>query len=183
MNLFRRRRPAQVLSLLDHVRVARMAGNQCVVAPANRIFMDTEFIEDGKTIDLISIGLVREDGRTYYAESLEVDWSKTGQWVKTNVLPHLTGDRKPREVIAAEIIQFAGTEPSFWAYYADYDWVALCQLYGTMMDLPPTWPKFCLDVKQLAVMKGNPRLPKQQGPEHNAPADARWTLRAWESLQ
>lgn len=27
-----------------------------------RIWFDTEFIEDGKTIDLISIGLVREDG-------------------------------------------------------------------------------------------------------------------------
>lgn len=185
MNLFRRRRPAQVLSLLDHVRVTRMAGNPRVVAPANRIFFDTEFIEDGHTIDLISIGMVREDGRAYYAEPFETDHSRANDWVKANVLPHLAPNtlRKPREVIAAEIVHFVGTEPSFWAYYADYDWVALCQLYGTMMDLPLTWPKFCLDVKQLAVMKGNPRLPKQQGPEHNALVDARWTLTAWESLQ
>lgn len=28
---------------------------------------DTEFLEDGRTIDLISIGLVREDGAEYYA--------------------------------------------------------------------------------------------------------------------
>ena len=32
-----------------------------------RIFYDTEFLEDGKTIDLISIGMVAEDGREYYA--------------------------------------------------------------------------------------------------------------------
>lgn len=164
MNLFRRPRPA----------------------PANRVFFDTEFIEDGKTIDLLSIGMVREDGRTYYAESFETDHSRASDWVKANVLPQLRTPkllRKPRAVIAAEIVHFVGIEPSFWAYYADYDWVVLCQLYGTMMDLPPTWPKFCLDVKQLAVMKGNPRLPKQQGPEHNALEDARWTLRAWKSLQ
>ena len=36
-----------------------------------KIFFDTEFIEDGKTIDLISIGMVREDGETYYASSPE----------------------------------------------------------------------------------------------------------------
>jgi hypothetical protein len=28
-----------------------------------RYWLDTEFIEDGKTIDLISIGIVAEDGR------------------------------------------------------------------------------------------------------------------------
>lgn len=32
---------------------------------------------------------------------------------------------------------------------ADYDWVVLCQLYGTMMDLPKGWPMYCRDVKQL----------------------------------
>ena len=38
-----------------------------------RICFDTEFIEDGRTIDLLSIGLVREDGATYYAEPAEAD--------------------------------------------------------------------------------------------------------------
>lgn len=28
---------------------------------------DCEFLEDGKTIALISIGIVADDGRTYYA--------------------------------------------------------------------------------------------------------------------
>ncbi|MBA3574969.1 MAG: 3'-5' exoribonuclease, partial [Pseudonocardiales bacterium] len=32
-----------------------------------RFFYDCEFIEDGLTIDLVSIGVVDEDGREFYA--------------------------------------------------------------------------------------------------------------------
>ena len=39
-----------------------------------RYFYDTEFLEDGETIDLISIGIVAEDGREYYAVNLNADW-------------------------------------------------------------------------------------------------------------
>ncbi len=38
-----------------------------------RYWYDTEFIEDGKTIDLISIGIVAEDGRELYLQSVEFD--------------------------------------------------------------------------------------------------------------
>jgi hypothetical protein len=38
-----------------------------------RYWLDTEFIEDGHTIDLISIGIVAEDGRELYAENMECD--------------------------------------------------------------------------------------------------------------
>ena len=150
-----------------------------------RIWFDTEFIEDGRTIDLISIGLVREDGNYYYAINKECDYSKASAWVAKNVLPRLgSGSYFKRAEIAADIIKFAGEKPEFWAYYADYDWVALCQLYGMMIDLPKGWPMFCMDVKQLAVMLGNPKLPKQSDEsEHNALEDARWTMGAWQYLQ
>ena len=45
-----------------------------------RYYLDTEFIEDGKTIDLISIGLVSEDGREYYAINYNCDFSKASEW-------------------------------------------------------------------------------------------------------
>jgi len=38
-----------------------------------KIFYDCEFIENGTTIDLISIGMVTSDGREYYAISEEFD--------------------------------------------------------------------------------------------------------------
>ena len=54
-----------------------------------RFFYDSEFIEDGTTIELISIGVVGEDGREFYAVSTEFDSSTAGPWVRRNVLPKL----------------------------------------------------------------------------------------------
>jgi len=122
-----------------------------------RVFFDTEFIENGVTIDLISIGIVREDGAEYYAEAEECDLLSSSEWVKQNVIPHLRGGKKPRRQIAQEIVKFVGPSPEFWAYFADYDWVVLCQLYGTMMQLP-------------------------EGGDHDALADARWNKRIWHEL-
>lgn len=149
-----------------------------------RVWFDTEFIEDGKTIDLLSIGMVREDGVAFYAECAEADHTRASPWVRENVLPHLWGppNVKSRATIAAEIFSFAGSSPEFWAYYADYDWVALCQLYGTMMDLPKGWPMFCMDLKQWAVMLGVDALPIQGSAEHHALSDALWTRDAWQFL-
>lgn len=144
-----------------------------------RFWFDTEFIEDGRTIDLLAIGMVSEDGRVYYAEPLETNRARAGDWVKTNVLPHLRGPLVPRKQIADEIREFVGDAPEIWAYYADYDWVALCQLYGTMMELPFSWPMFCRDLKQLA---GDTRLPDQNTVAHNALNDALWAREAWDFL-
>lgn len=146
-----------------------------------KIWFDTEFIEDGKTIELISIGMVSEDGREYYAESADCDHSRASDWVRENVLAHLTGETKTRAEIAQDIIAFAGESPEVWAYYADYDWVVLCQLFGRMIDLPKGWPMYCRDLKQEADRLSR-RLPKQDDTEHHALADARWTKLAWESL-
>ena len=40
-------------------------------------------------------------------------------------------------------------DPTFYAYYADYDWVVFCQnLFGKMIDLPEGFPMYCRDLKQ-----------------------------------
>lgn len=156
-----------------------MPSDEMVEKARNRIWFDTEFIEDGRTVDLLAIGLVREDGATYYAEPEETDRSRACEWVRANVLPHLTGPTKTRAVIAADIVEFVGASPEFWAYYADYDWVALCQLYGRMIDLPKGWPMFCRDLKQVA---GDRKLIPQTTTEHNALTDAIWTKEAHAAL-
>jgi hypothetical protein len=147
-----------------------------------RFWFDTEFIEDGKTIDLISIGVVAEDSRTYYAEVFECDLSRANDWVKTNVIPHLSGLTTTRRTIADQLVRFMGEKPEVWAYYADYDWVALCQLFGRMIDLPNGWPMYCRDLKQLAD-EHSVRFPKQTTAEHHALHDALWTRDMWMSLQ
>lgn len=139
-----------------------------------KYFIDTEFIEDGLTIDLISIALVAEDGREYYACNDDCNLSKANQWVKENVLVNLplkhiginpsnpdvspsvrqdiltwkTCDRIKEDILNFVKVDTSGIPeswevPRFWAYYADYDWVAFCQLFGTMMDLPQGYPMYC----------------------------------------
>lgn len=164
-----------------------------------KYFLDFEFIEDGKTIDMVSVGIVAEDGREYYAVSKQFNRVRLfdDPWLADNVAPHLpwvklssdnlswvaaepdtsTGLWKNRDIIAGDILTFCDPlkygKPEFWGYYADYDWVTLCQLYGRMIDLPKGWPMYCRDLKQLADDRGNPKLPKQEV-EHNALEDARW---------
>ena len=159
-----------------------------------RYFMDSEFIEDGITIDPISIAIVAEDGRELYFQNAECDFSKASDWVVANVLPHLEGDYKTctgsdrwktKKAIAISIVRFLGWfeqephfeegwKPEFWGYYADYDWVLFAQLFGKMIDLPKGFPMYCHDLKQTVDELGNPRLPAQASSEHNALADARW---------
>ena len=151
-----------------------------------KYFFDTEFIEDGKTIELISIGIVAEDGREFYAESWAIPWNKASDWVLNNVKPHLTSrnvlDRAEMRNAILDFIGIGSDKPEFWAYYADYDWVVFCQLFGTMMDLPEGWPMYCRDIKQLCDSVGNPRLPEQGKGEHHALADAKWNKVAYEFL-
>jgi hypothetical protein len=151
-----------------------------------RFFLDTEFIEDGKTIELLSIGIVADDGREYYAEVAGADYSRADNWVQANVIEHLKGGHflKTREKIADEIVEFVGKNPCFWAYFADYDWVALCQLYGRMLDLPESWPMYCKDLKQWADYLVVPRaaFPKMTGTEHHALQDARWNKDVFDFL-
>lgn len=75
-----------------------------------RYFYDTEFIEDGQTIELVSIGIVGENGSEYYAVSTDFDPSKANSWVKDNVLAKLPSPRdpvwKPLETIRAEVFEF-----------------------------------------------------------------------------
>lgn len=185
-----------------------------------KYWFDTEFIEDGKTIDLVSIGIVAEDGRELYLQNPSANFAKGNDWVWRNVYPHLshfslaTHSRSCYVVrnerygayeyphggrchdtdncswsvdLGPAIRSFCDPtsygKPEFWAYYADYDWVALCQIFGTMMDLPEEWPMYCRDVKQLCDSVGNPSLPKQEITEHHALNDARWTKQAWKFLQ
>lgn len=56
-----------------------------------KIFYDTEFIEDGKTIDLISIGMVDDQGREFYAANRDAPWKRIAAhpWLPENVVRHL----------------------------------------------------------------------------------------------
>jgi hypothetical protein len=167
-----------------------------------RIFYDTEFLEDGRTIELISIGMVADDGREYYAVSDAATRRplngliRRHPWLMANVVPSLPrphGDWifdmpkrwlfnymdacvKPRAQIANEVRDFilASPDPELWAWFAAYDHVVLAQLWGRMISMPKGIPMWTNDLKQEAGRLGNPSLPPMPGvTEHNALSDAR----------
>jgi hypothetical protein len=55
------------------------------------VVYDCEFLEDGRTIDLISIGMVDDAGREFYAVNRDAPWKRISKhpWLPGNVVPHL----------------------------------------------------------------------------------------------
>ena len=148
-----------------------------------RYFYDTEFIEDGRTIELVSIGIVAEDGREYYAVSTGFDGSRANNWVKNNVLNQLpnpsSGVWRSRDTIRDEVFDFltAGAgKIELWAWVGAYDHVLLAQLWGDMTALPRELPRYTRELKQYWEMAGRPRLPEIPDGNHDALIDARHNL-------
>lgn len=152
-----------------------------------KIFYDCEFIENGKTIDLVSIGMVDEDGSELYLVSSFFDESKANPWVRKHVLPLLpTPDEKgrlSRKQIKKEILNFVGDDiPEWWAWYGAYDHVALCQLFGDMSGLPGHWPHYTRDLRQIVDSLEIKILPKTGKSVHDALEDARWNKNLYSFL-
>ncbi len=145
-----------------------------------KYFLDTEFDENGETIVPISLALVSEGGEELYME-FDFEPGTCNQWVLENVIPHLHCDRlHTRRDAKLSILEFVGGDekPEFWAYFADYDWILFCQLFGRMVDLPHHFPHLCLDLQQEFIRLGRPDDVKPPPPSnaHNALADAKWNL-------
>lgn len=165
----------------------------------SKYYIDTEFFEDGPNhpIRLISIGIVCDDGRELYLENIEFDWSVVPEhhWLQENVRPHLSSETKYIDNVTMPIIGMAhkvkefvtDESPEFYGYYADYDWVVLCQLFGSMVNLPKNFPMYCRDLKQIMDAQGRTDewrrafCPDPQG-EHNAIVDARWNQKLHQAL-
>jgi hypothetical protein len=162
-----------------------------------RFFLDTEFIEDGVRIWPLSIALAGADGSEFYYEVADIFSPEPNDFVKEHVLPHM--GKKPDPLPMTKMFHYRWTvpdvppcsapeaavalkafvgpgKPEFWAHCGAYDWVLVCQLFGTMMDLPENWPHACFEINQLRASLGNPILPEHNeayGPKHHALADAR----------
>jgi hypothetical protein len=162
-----------------------------------RVTYDFEFLEDGRTIDPISIGMVAEDDREYYAVFRDFDQNRVKEhpWLSKHVWPQLPlddsgpelggpwldmthPDVKPVSQIRAEVLRFLMDTPSLslWAWYAAYDHVALAQLWGPMAAMPIGIPQRTNDIAQEWERLGYPLLPEQPSGNHNALEDARFNI-------
>jgi hypothetical protein len=160
-----------------------------------RYFYDCEFVEDGRTVDLVSIGVVDEHGREFYAISTEFDGSRALPWVRRNVLDRLPSPGDPawrsRERIRDDLFAFLveplagrpGEELELWAWYAAYDHVALAQLWGAMPALPREIPRLTKELRQRWDDLGRPPLPDAADRRHDALVDARHNLARWRAMK
>src|SRR5262245_20498934 len=156
-----------------------------------RYFYDCEFIEDGRIIDLVSIGVVDEHGREFYAISTEFDERAAVPWVRRNVLDRLPSPGHPawrsRARIRDDLLEFLveplrgrpGERLELWAWYAAYDHVALARLWGRRPPLPREIPRFTKAPRQLGDDRGRPPLPESVEQRHDALVDARHNLARW----
>jgi len=166
---------------------------------SRRFFYDFEFMEEPGFLEMISIGVVGEDNSEFYAINLDADMSRANEWVRKNVICKLPdkGDiacgynpawKRMPEIRSAllDFLKPSKEDPvELWGYYADYDHVLLCWIFGMMIDLPKGMPWYTLDIKQEMFWMNVERseLPKDPDGAHNALIDARWNKHAWECLQ
>ena len=155
-----------------------------------RFFYDSEFIEDGLTIDLVSIGVVDENGREFYAVSTEFNPDKAGPWVREHVLAKLPPPANQawcdRATLRGRLMKFLsphGEKVELWAWFAAYDHVALAQLWGDMPALPRALPRFTRELRQRWEDVGKPPLPDPPQDAHDALADARHNLARWRVIE
>lgn len=125
-------------------------------------FFDTEFTGLTKTTNLISIGIISETGRGFYAIFTDYDINKCDKWIINNVISHLdiTGGSNItfvkgnkalirdklttwlKETRDNEIVQFVSD-------VCHYDFVLLIDILADYaLDLPNWVSAYCHDINQ-----------------------------------
>lgn len=156
-----------------------------------RYFFDTEFIDLGESLLLISIGVVGENGREFYGIDRAAPKDRASKWVQDNVFTRLWSNIdmnfQPESAIEIRdrLLRFVGndSEPEFWAYYGAHDWVVLCNLMGGMMNMPRGWPMLYRELRTELNRAGLADLRDDgRADEHNALADAVWVKLAYSKI-
>lgn len=133
------------------------------------LFFDTEFTGLHKDTTLISLGIVSDDGKKFYAEFNNYDESQCDEWIKNNVINnlHLGGmgdgisdiDEEPSGIMVRGNKNYVSKELKEWISQFDsiqfvsdvchYDFVLLIDLLTggkTALDLPDNISAVCHDI-------------------------------------
>lgn len=169
-------------------------------------FLDTEFShlpwEDGARI--ISIGIVNEEGKSYYACLNDFNENDLSDFVKKKVLPSLPtqNKRKSPSQIKQELLNFFNGNPTsqIWSIfptkkqlesfgitksdsdlilkkYGDFDFQLLSNILKNSH--PQNWPKHGSNLTPLLEKLNRDEIPSNPS-EHNALSDALWNKQVWE---
>ena len=136
-----------------------------------KIFFDTEFTGLHQNTTLISIGLISECGKTFYAEFNDYDYSQVGDWIKENVLNKLkyngifqtfeqtensisykSNKENIREKLTTWLEQFGDVE--MWSDCLAYDWVLFNNIFGDAFSIPKNVYYIPFDICTLFYLNG-----------------------------
>ena len=136
-----------------------------------KIFFDTEFTGLHQKTTLISIGLVSECGKTFYAEFNDYDFKQVDEWVLDNVIKKLkyggifqkletngknisykSTTENIREKLTQWLLQFEQVE--IWSDCLSYDWVLFNQIWGHAFNIPKNVYYIPFDICTLFKIKG-----------------------------
>lgn len=136
-----------------------------------KLFFDAEFTGLRQNTTPISIGIVSEDGKKFYAEFTDYDESQCNDWIKENVIKNLklagmgvgvsdTDENPPLRIVMGDK-RYIRQEANEWLHHFDtiqfvsdvchYDFVLLIDLLtngGTALDLPKNISAVCHDINQ-----------------------------------
>lgn len=159
-----------------------------------KIFFDTEFTGLHQETTLISIGLVSEDGRAFYAEFDDYDKSQVDDWIKENVIDNLLFAGKTEFKLEDKFWEIRGAKyqvkkyleewlsqfdtVEMWSDCLAYDWVLFNDIFGHAFDIPKNVYYIPFDICTLMKIKGiDPDINREEfsgidGDKHNALHDA-----------
>jgi len=167
-----------------------------------KIFFDTEFTGLHKGTTLISIGMVAEDGQTFYAELTDYDKKQVDPWIKENVIANMAwsiGDlyrmadvicHNKKGTVSHEVSKWLSQFDSveMWSDCLAYDWVLFNDLFGHAFNIPKNVYYIPFDICTLFKLKGiDPDINREefagmQGAKHNALHDAKVIKACYEKL-
>lgn len=167
-----------------------------------KIFLDTEFTGLHQSTTFVSIGLVSECGREFYAEYTNYDKSQIDEWLQENVIDNLFLNNKPlnelrifdggyksrirvdsmdtlRESLETWLSDFEEVE--IWGDRVSYDWVMFCQIFRHAFNIPKKVYYIPFDICTLFRVNGiDPDVNREDfaqmtenGEKHNALWDAK----------
>lgn len=175
-----------------------------------KVFFDTEFTGLHQNTTLISIGMVTDEGKTFYAECGDFDHLQIDFWLKENILKNLSFHNKPGKGWCNCSTQNAGMKNQtteaygykgfiadclsewlcdlgaveMWSDCLSYDWVLFNQLWGHAFKIPANVYYIPFDISTLFKIKGiDPDINREAFSfGHDIPEDAKKHNSLWDSL-
>lgn len=161
-----------------------------------KVFFDTEFTGLHANTTLMSIGLVDEEGRTFYAELNDYDKSQVDEWLENNVVANFTGENTMNmQQLKLELTEWLAVYDSveIWSDCLAYDWVLFNSIFGTAFDIPKSVYYIPFDICTMMKLKGvDPDINREEyafnsvpetAQKHNALWDAQVIRACYENLK